>query len=265
MRSPTKTPSKEPLSRGDQLGLGGILIGIASYMLDGWIVKSSLLLVAVCLIAYWARRHTAHPFIRVVVAMVVIGFFVAGSSRQILEDSHGKNPSISLPHSLLAWVPGWARPEEPRTTSLPFPDLPLQSTEGKMFFRCLGDSSIPSRTLEQVKEDLSERIAAANDTFGISIEVSEINGGRKLTVKPNTPEGQMHMRGVKQFTLEIRKSGTIEKVGPEFLITYTIELPEPLGSLSRLMPIDPKSDQIALSDKYVEDMLGLPGGKCRMI
>jgi hypothetical protein len=137
--------------------------------------------------------------------------------------------------------------------------IPLLSTSGKTFFRCPLPPVPTDRTLKQIDSDLEERMDAARDVFGVFLEVSEIRNGRKIVMTPATPEGQQRMAGATKWTFEMRKSG------PELLVTSIVDLPEPLGSLLKIIPIDPKSDQVALGNKWIEDLLHIPSGQCRML
>jgi hypothetical protein len=136
---------------------------------------------------------------------------------------------------------------------------PLISTIGKTFYRCPLPPVPTDRTPEQISSDLKERIQAAQETFGVSMRINELPNGRQIIMEPITAEAQLRMWGATRWTFEMRKSG------PDLLITSIIDLAEPIGSLSKLMPIDPKSDQIATENRYIEEMLHIPSGKCQML
>ena len=83
-------------------------------------------------------------------------------------------------------------PQTTATPSQPEPkiDGPLISTIGKTFFRCPLPLMPTDRTAEQISSDLKERIQAARDAFGVSMQVSELENGRKLTMEPITQEAK---------------------------------------------------------------------------
>ena len=137
--------------------------------------------------------------------------------------------------------------------------VPLQSKLGKMIFRCLRIDNHDNRTIEQIQNDVKERIVAARGTFGVAITINEILGGRQIIMTPATNEGLTRMAGVIKWTLEIRKSG------PEALITSIIDYPEPLGSLSKQMPVDPTAPHSIAGHVDIEKLIGNPENTCQLI
>jgi hypothetical protein len=138
-------------------------------------------------------------------------------------------------------------------------DGPLISTIGKTFFRCPLPPIPTDRTAEQISSDLKERIQAARDAFGVSILVSELENGRKITMEPITQEAKSRLWGMTRWTLEMRKSG------PDLLVTSIIDVPDPVGSVLKIMPVDPKSDQAKFEHKYIEGMFNISSSKCEML
>jgi hypothetical protein len=82
------------LSRDAFLGVVIALAGIGGvvFSLD-WISRSLLVLFAIGLTIYAARRYSAHPLWRGVGALVVIGLFVGLSWRPIWTDFQEKIPA----------------------------------------------------------------------------------------------------------------------------------------------------------------------------
>ena len=77
---------------GIALGLAGI--GGAVFDLD-WLSRSLLVLFAVCLTIYAARRHAAHPIWRTIGAVAVILLFGGLSWRPIWKDFSNKHPGFA--------------------------------------------------------------------------------------------------------------------------------------------------------------------------
>jgi hypothetical protein len=138
-------------------------------------------------------------------------------------------------------------------------DVPLISTIGKTHFRCPLPPVPTDRTREQIQSEMKEKIQAARGAFGVSIEVSEIENGRKIVMKPLTEEAKSKMWGATSWTLEWRKSG------PDLLITSITDLPEPIGSLTKVMPAGQNPDQVAIETAYIEGEFHIPRGKCHML
>jgi hypothetical protein len=134
----------------------------------------------------------------------------------------------------------------------------LQSTQGKMIFLC---RSVPrtNQSLEEVRATLAEQLNAIKGTFGLSMEIDDIEGGRAITISPTTPEAKIHMNVASKVVIEMRRANS------DLLVTFLIYLPEPLGAISRLIPIEPKSDDMARSSAQIENILGVPRGKCQML
>jgi hypothetical protein len=60
-----------------------------------WITRSLLVLFAIGLTVYAARRHSAHPLSRISGAIIVIGLFVGLSWRPIWKDFQEKHPAFA--------------------------------------------------------------------------------------------------------------------------------------------------------------------------
>src|ERR1700730_12606283 len=78
------------------IGIGGVVFTLH------WITRCLMVLCAIGLTFYAARRHPSHPILRVIGAIVVIVLFVGLSSRPIWDDFHEKNPSLTV-----AWLEQW--------------------------------------------------------------------------------------------------------------------------------------------------------------
>jgi hypothetical protein len=88
--------NRKTLSRDAFLGVVIALAGIGGvvFSLD-WISRSLLVLFAIGLTVYAARRHSAHPVWRTIGALVIIGLFVGLSWRPIWTDFQEKYPNIA--------------------------------------------------------------------------------------------------------------------------------------------------------------------------
>jgi hypothetical protein len=136
----------------------------------------------------------------------------------------------------------------------------MQSTMAKFIFRCTRvPNAVSGHALEEIRADIKERIQAAQGTFGIAIDVSDIPGGRKIEITPTSAEGQMRMEGVTRWTMEMRRSGS------EILVTSMFDVPDPMGALFKLMRVDPTSEQAKTEHEQIEQMLGVPKGTCQLI
>ena len=87
--------NRKTLSRDAFLGVVIALAGIGGvvFSLD-WISRSLLVLFAIGLTIFAARRHSAHPLWRATGALVIIGLFVGLSWRPIWNDFLEKHPDI---------------------------------------------------------------------------------------------------------------------------------------------------------------------------
>jgi hypothetical protein len=66
------------------------------------------------------------------------------------------------------------------------------------------------------------------------------------------------MRGVTKAAVEVRR------VGVWVVITYLVELPDELKILFSTSKPDPNSAQMILVREKIEQLIGIPNGKCRM-
>jgi hypothetical protein len=81
-------------------GIGGVV-----FALD-WISRSLLVLFAIGLTIYTARRHPAHPVWRAIGALVITGLFIGLSWRPIWTDFQEKHPTFANTVTFRSAVPG---------------------------------------------------------------------------------------------------------------------------------------------------------------
>jgi hypothetical protein len=86
-----------PLTTGDLLGIIGFVAAVMSYEADQWGLRAFLAVVAIGLTVYGGRRHSAHPAIRLPIAIGVIVFLSYSPWKEIAEDFHRSHPLIEWP------------------------------------------------------------------------------------------------------------------------------------------------------------------------
>jgi hypothetical protein len=87
---------KASLSVDTFIGIAIGLAGIGGIVFDlDWITRSLLVLFAIGLTIYAARRHSAHPLWRMCGAIIIIGLFVGLSLRPIWKDFQEKHPAFA--------------------------------------------------------------------------------------------------------------------------------------------------------------------------
>ncbi len=146
-------------------------------------------------------------------------------------------------------------PKQPQS----FDGANLQSRAAKYIFSCPVPPDTDKRSREEILAEIKAIALARGETFGVSIEIFEIPQGIQLEITPKTQEAVIRMAGVSKVVFEIRRAGA------ELLVVALMELPEPLGLVGRLMPIDPASEPSMKWKNMVERMVGAPKGKCAIL
>jgi hypothetical protein len=230
------------------LAAAGIITMNLAYVLLGlaWLVAVIGTFLVPCPVAH---RHRVIFSCFLACMLVVVGWY---ETKHYVEPPSARDIAQEV-SKLIAPLP-----ESPVNPTEPKIDGPLLSTIGKTYFRCPLPPVPTDRTREQILSDVKERIQAARDTFGVSMQVNDLSNGRQIIMEPITDEAKSQMTGATRWTLEMRNSG------PDLLVTNILEFAEPLSMLGKLR-MDPKSRQTMLEHRYIEEMLHMPSGKCQML
>lgn len=95
------SPRKQPLSTSDFLGATALISGILAVVFDlNWVVRSSLVLLAIGTIIFTGQRHQSHPAIRIPIAAVAIMVFSFYPWGVIWADFHKSYPDILWPEAV---------------------------------------------------------------------------------------------------------------------------------------------------------------------
>jgi hypothetical protein len=234
------------------LAAAGIITMVLAYVLLGlaWLVAT-----IGTFLVLWpvAHRHRVIFSCFLACMLATVGWY---ETKHYVEPPSAKDIAQEV-SKLIGPLPEVAQ-KTVKPESEPKIDGPLISTVGKTYFRCPLPPVPTDRTREQILSDMKERIQAARDTFGVSLQVNDLPNGRQIIMEPITEEAKFLMSGARRWTLEVRKSG------PDLLITSILDFVEPLSMLGKLR-VDPKSDQTMLEHRYIEEMLHIPSGKCQML
>ncbi|WP_020173758.1 hypothetical protein [Methyloferula stellata] len=135
----------------------------------------------------------------------------------------------------------------------------LQSKASKYIFSC---NVPPPAHKVSVKDQLSRskgELDARGDALGLTIETAEIPHGVKMEITPKTPETIIRAGGVSRVVYEIRRAGL------QLLVTMSMDIPDPLGLIMRLMPVDPNSETSVALKKQTEIIVGAEEGACQIL
>jgi hypothetical protein len=254
-------PSGERFGRPERLALATIVAGLAGT------VAAMALPLAYPDMSPLVWRLILWPSLVLMVAAIV---FLVGDLLVLLfrrGDSKPRKPKIQAIIGVLCLLAmfgtgGWYVISIPPPEPKPLPPVDgtnLQSRIGRYIFSCPILRTDDKRTREQAIADIKAILEARGDTFGLSMLLSEIPQGFKIEITPKTPEAAIRLKGLSKIAFEVRRAGD------EVLVVTSMELPEPLGLLSRLLPIDPNSEASLKIRDIAEHLLGERKGSCAFL
>jgi hypothetical protein len=149
----------------------------------------------------------------------------------------------------------------------PLTTLPGQmlSRSDRFIFSC--DVPLPDKEtaekFSQMKNELTQSYQIWGDITGISFTVSDIRGGLKIDVEATTEEAKRRLftagsGGLTKLAIEIRRLGQKE------FVTVKADMPESLRIFSLMIP-QPQAQETITLQKKIENMLGVPDGKCQLL
>jgi hypothetical protein len=182
----TKT---EPLSSdaltGIAIGIAGL--GAAVLQLD-WISRSLLISFVLALTIYAALRNSAHPILRILTALVIVGLFVGFGWRPIWEDFHAKYPAYTP-----EWLSSMARSfnialagKQPAPSQPPTPKR-TESTWASAYYKCKnkGILALDNAAVERNSADFRAYIGSYAAAYNYKpVIVSLVPGGDKAELFP---------------------------------------------------------------------------------
>jgi hypothetical protein len=249
--------TKPPLERSTLETYGGAVLGILGAIVTAWWAKSILLACAAGLLIHAVHRSswTIHwPRWRKVVGAVTV-LMVLGlvGGEPILDDFQKQHPAIFSEKSASA------------QTSVPVPQPvkqikpeEMRSRMTKYIFSCERPQIDGSRPREESLAEARRWAVIIGDTFGVSIELIDIPNGIRSEITPKTTEASIRMGAVTKITTDVRDTGD------GLLVVAELVIPEPYGTLGKLMPIalGEKTSEIT---NIIEQSIGLQAGKCQML
>ncbi len=247
-------------SIGDLMAIIAIVMGVVVYLTQpDWKIGGFLVFVAIALVTFAALRHPSHSILRTLVAVGVVGIFIALIWRPIWTSFHKDYPRIALnwPITLNPALPPPALPSNPPDMPpLNLPGPPL-SKWGKAMFLC-ESPTVPAdpRGPEAIIADIKRSADIFGNALGLSLVFNQIPYGFRFDVTANGTEGELRLGGVQRFTIQV------ERATQGIFVTATMDMP--LGILS-MMPIERDSDSAKLWAKIVAQSTGIPEDKCRML
>jgi hypothetical protein len=155
---------------------------------------------------------------------------------------------------------------EVQTPAIPVPAKPatqpsqrLLSTAGKMLLSCAVPPGDKKKRAE-AKRNFQKISKIYDETFGISLTLSDIEDGYVVEIQPKTQEGRTKMGEVSRVV--IRE----QRVGENIMVSYSWEMPGLLGGVLTAVPIDADADQTKQAVKQVEQLLGPAAqDKCKLL
>lgn len=94
--------------------------------------------------------------------------------------------------------------------------------------------------------------------LGLALAIDEVPYGIRFDVTANGVEGEARLGGVQRFTMQL------ETASKGLFVTVLMNMPGSMGILES-MGIEPDSDAEKLFKKQVEQWVGAPEGKCRLL
>ncbi len=247
-------------SVGDLLGIVAIVMGVVVYVTQpDWKIAGALAIIAMALVIFAAIRHSGNPILRGIVAVAVIGLFIAFIWRPIWMSFHKDYPRIAFNWPVTLNPPTastGASSEPPDMPPLNLPGPPL-SKFGKMMYLCPYPPEVDARDAEAAKAQIRRNAEIYGKALGLDLILNDIPYGLRFDVTANDTSGQMRMQTVERYVVRL------EKASNGIFVTFTIDF---IGAMAILgqMQAERNSEYAQTFDKAVEQ-LGFAPGKCRML
>jgi hypothetical protein len=252
-----KVGTKE-LSQDALLTIVACIIGVAGVVFElGWIGRALLVVFAVGLTIFAARRHRAHLAWRAVIATLVTVILVALSARPIWEDFHKKYPLIVF-RSPISFSGGDVPRDPPDMPPLNLVGPPL-SKMGKVMYLCPMPPQVDPAERAAVREALRKNAEIFGNALSLSMVWNDIPYGIRFDVTSNgSAEGQANMGGLAtRFTVQL------EAASQGIFVTIFMNM----GAMGILeaVGLERDSGMEKMWRKLAEQMTMAPEGKCRLL
>jgi hypothetical protein len=143
----------------------------------------------------------------------------------------------------------------------------MASRATKIIFACNipPDPSVTEAERATQRKQFEKDAKAWGDTIGFSIQLSDIDGGYRLTIKAETLEAQSRLiTAGGSPALSATSYMDFRRVGQQIVVAVYSDLPKGFEFFS-LFPLDPADSKVTAAANNISKVLGVRAGTCRVI